>query len=214
LFWQRYLEPVESLGEVLFGLIMVLTFTLGAALTAGYESGLLLAAVGCNVAWGIIDAVLFVLSTRFERSRRHRLARAVRDAPDGEAALALIRAELDPGLATVTEPADRERLYQGVHDLIRRGSAEPVAFTREEWMAGLSVFVLVAATALPAALPFLVLPDDPQLALRVSNALLVALLFVVGFRWARFVDLAPWKAALLISSLGVALVVVAIALGG
>jgi hypothetical protein len=73
LFWQRHLEPVESLGEVLFGLIMALTFTLGAAVSAGYDRELILGAVGCNVAWGIIDGVLFMLSTRFER-RLHRLA--------------------------------------------------------------------------------------------------------------------------------------------
>ncbi len=57
----RTLEPAESLGEIVFGLIMVLTFTLGAAVAGGYERGLLLAAVGCNVAWGVIDAVLFVM---------------------------------------------------------------------------------------------------------------------------------------------------------
>ena len=31
-FVGRYLDPTESLGEVLFGLIMALTFTLGAGL--------------------------------------------------------------------------------------------------------------------------------------------------------------------------------------
>jgi VIT1/CCC1 family predicted Fe2+/Mn2+ transporter len=80
-------------------------------------------------------------------------------------------------------------------------------------MAGLAVFVLVAATAVPAALPFL-LVDDPHLALRLSNGLLVALLFAVGYRWARFVDLNPWVAGLTLTALGVILVAVAIALGG
>jgi hypothetical protein len=90
-FWRRHLEPVESLGEILFGLIMVLTFTLGASLAGGHERGLILAALGCNVAWGVIDGVLFVLSSRFERRRRDRLIRAVRQAPDADAALAAIR---------------------------------------------------------------------------------------------------------------------------
>src|SRR5262245_12014207 len=213
LFWQRYLEPVESLEEVLFGLIMVLTFTLGAALSAGFDRKFLLAAVGCNVAWGIIDGVLFMLSTRFERSRRHRIARAIRQARDENTALALIRDELEPLLGSVAQPPDRDRLYRGVNALIRRTPPLRTVLTHEDWMAGLSVFVLVAATSLPAALPFLVLPDA-QIALRASNALLIGLLFVVGFRWARFVDLGPWRAAFLISTLGVALVVVAIVLGG
>jgi VIT1/CCC1 family predicted Fe2+/Mn2+ transporter len=213
LFWERHLEPVESLGEILFGLIMVLTFTLGAALAGGHERGLILAAVGCNVAWGVIDGVLFVLSSRFERRRRDRLIRAVRRAPDEQTALAAIREELEPGLRAVTEPADRERLYRSVHALIENASVAQAVFAREDWMAGLAVFVLVAATALPAALPFFVV-RDPQLALRLSNGLLVGLLFVVGFRWARYVDLGPWRAGLTLSALGVLLVAVAIALGG
>src|SRR5262249_12865800 len=150
-----------------FGLIMALTFTLGAALSAGYDRRLLLAAVGCNVAWGIIDGVLFMLSTRFERSRRHRLARAIRQARDEDSAVALIRSELEPLLESVAQLADRDRLYRGVNALIRHSPAVRTAFTQEDWMAGLSVFVLVAATSLPAAIPFLVLPDA-QIALRAS----------------------------------------------
>jgi hypothetical protein len=54
-FVPRYLDPASRLGEVLFGLIMVLTMTLTAGLTVaeGTEGvrQLLLAAIGCNVAW-------------------------------------------------------------------------------------------------------------------------------------------------------------------
>ena len=56
-FLRRYLDAGERLGEVLFGLIMVLTFTLTAREVLGDEpeSGrhLLIAALGCNIAWGI-----------------------------------------------------------------------------------------------------------------------------------------------------------------
>lgn len=52
---KRVLDPMERLSEVLFGLIMVLTFTgsLGAA-TAGREEirTMLIGAIGCNLAWG------------------------------------------------------------------------------------------------------------------------------------------------------------------
>ena len=94
-----------SLGEILFGLIMVLTFTLGAgiAVRAGEGAGdareLLYAAIGCNIAWGIIDAVLYVMGQVFARSRRGRLLRAINAASDETAALAAIRAELEPVLS-------------------------------------------------------------------------------------------------------------------
>jgi hypothetical protein len=57
-FVLRYLDPASRLGEILFGLIMVLTVTLTAGLTvaegrAGVRQ-LLLAAIGCNFAWGLL----------------------------------------------------------------------------------------------------------------------------------------------------------------
>jgi hypothetical protein len=90
-FIRSALDPSDILGELLFGLIMVLTFTLGAAVAGGYETGLLLAATGCNVAWGVIDAVLVTMSGRYVRRRRGMLVRALREAPDEASALAAIR---------------------------------------------------------------------------------------------------------------------------
>ena len=75
-FFRRYLEPADRLNEILFGLVMVLTFTLTAGLTI--EDGpdaareLLIATVGCNIAWGIIDGAMYLMGTLLERSRRAR----------------------------------------------------------------------------------------------------------------------------------------------
>jgi hypothetical protein len=58
---KHLLDPTERLSEVLFGLIMVLTFTCSFSVaTAGRADvkNMLIAALGCNLAWGIIDAVL------------------------------------------------------------------------------------------------------------------------------------------------------------
>jgi len=55
----EHLSPGERLGELLFGLIIPLTFTLGAGIAVGdserASASLLYATLGCNVAWGIID---------------------------------------------------------------------------------------------------------------------------------------------------------------
>ena len=54
----------ERIAEVLFGLIMVLTFT-GSLSVAEAERAevrtMLVGALGCNLAWGIIDAVLYLM---------------------------------------------------------------------------------------------------------------------------------------------------------
>ena len=75
--WYRrfthHLDPAERIGEVLFGLIMVLTFTLAAwSRSAGdgdSSRALLLAALGCTSAWGIIDAALHLAGRLSERGR-------------------------------------------------------------------------------------------------------------------------------------------------
>jgi VIT1/CCC1 family predicted Fe2+/Mn2+ transporter len=68
----RVLDPVARTSEVLFGLIMALTFTgtLSAA-TAGREEirTLLLGMIGCNLAWGLVDAVMFLMQAVTERGR-------------------------------------------------------------------------------------------------------------------------------------------------
>ena len=69
----RILDPIDRISEVLFGLFMVLTFTgtLSVA-SAGREDvrTMLIAAIGCNTAWGFVDAMMYVLRTLVERSRR------------------------------------------------------------------------------------------------------------------------------------------------
>ncbi len=89
----RLLEPSERIAEVLFGLIMVLTFT-GSLSVA--EAGraeirtMLIAALGCNLAWGIIDGVLYLMGALAERGSALQTYRALRsaDPADGQQLLA------------------------------------------------------------------------------------------------------------------------------
>ena len=214
----RYLDPGETLAEVLFGLIMVLTFTIGADLLTTEEQldarGLIIAAAGCNVAWGIIDAVLFLLNMLFYRSQRARFYRSLRDATSDSEALAAIQKEFgleDEPLAV--DPADRARLYQSMLVLSSHAKPTHVGLKARDFVAAFAVFVLVSATAIPGLLPFLVF-DDWHVALSVSNVVLISLLFLVGYCWAHYTDARPLKVATIVWVMGVAMVLVAIVLGG
>ena len=83
---KRVLEPIDRISEVLFGLIMVLTFT-GSLSVA--ESGrsevrtMLIAALGCNLAWGFIDALFYLMGCLSERANNLRTWQAVRQAQHG-----------------------------------------------------------------------------------------------------------------------------------
>jgi hypothetical protein len=214
----RFLDPGETLAEVLFGLIMVLTFTIGADLLT--DKGqldthqLVVAAVGCNIAWGVIDAVLFLLDMLFYRSQRARFYRRLRHATNDAEALAALQEEFgleDEPLAI--EPDDRARLYQSMLVLSSRAKPARVGLKARDFVAAFAVFVLVSATAVPGVVPFLML-DDSYVALRVSNLVLISLLFLVGYWWAHYTDAHPFKVASIVLVLGMAMVLIAVILGG
>jgi hypothetical protein len=211
----RSLDPADTLGELIFGLIMVLTFTIGARLIYPEEStdGLLIAALGCNVAWGIIDAFLYLLSCVFERRRVASLHARLAAAGDRETHLQMLRDELKGPLLDLGDAGQRDAFHASIANAARANPPQPVRLTSQDLRGALMVFVLVAVTALPAALPFLFI-QDPLIALRTSNAILIGLLFLVGYRWGGHAGAPAWLAGLLIMSLGVAMVVIAIPLGG
>jgi VIT family protein len=214
----RHLDPGETLGEVMFGLIMVLSFTVGARLLAAEEgfdrTELVVGAVGCNVAWGVIDAVLFVLGTLFHRSRRARFYRALRSARNEAEAISIVQDEFgleDEPIAIRDE--DRTRLYVSILALSAHAAPARARLLRRDFASALAVFVLVSLTALPGIMPFLLLSDS-DLALRVSNSVLILLLFLVGYWWAHYTDSRPWRVGLTVMLLGLSMVLVAVALGG
>jgi VIT family protein len=213
-----HVDPGTRMGEILFGLIMTLTFTLGAGLMLQEEGRegarqLLVATVGCNLAWGLIDGVFYVLGQIFERGRLRRVGLTVHAATSDAQAHELIAGELDEMLAPVTDDAQRRALYGSI---IQRLKSEPPAPTRirsADIKGALASGWLVFACSFPAALPFIVI-DDPRLALRVSNAILLALLFVVGYRGAKLTTANPWITGTVFLAVGLVLVGSAIALGG
>ena len=69
---KRVLEPYDRISEVLFGLIMVLTITCAvSAAHAGQAEirTMLLSALGCNLAWGIIDGFFYLMACLAERGQ-------------------------------------------------------------------------------------------------------------------------------------------------
>jgi VIT1/CCC1 family predicted Fe2+/Mn2+ transporter len=215
--FRRYLEPADRLNEILFGLIMVLTFTLtaGIAIEDGPEARreLLAATLGCNVAWGIIDGAMFVMGALLERSRRVRTLASVQRARDEAAALAEIDRVLENTVFSVATDEERARLGRAVYGVARRLPPERTRMRVEDLCGAIASGLLVMVSTVPAVFPFLLI-DDARRALRVSNFLLVGLLFGVGYAWGREAHASPWRAGFVFLVAGLALVATAIALGG
>jgi hypothetical protein len=215
-FFAKYIEPSDVLGECMFGLIMVLTFTLGAgiALGEGEETvrTLLIAALGCNLAWGIIDGTMYVMNAMFNRGRTARIMAEAKRAGE-PAAFAMIARELDSRLAGLMTDDERSRLYRSILDVVLRTTILRTRIERDDIYGGLACATLVFLTALPAAVPFMLI-DNPQLALRVSNGILIAMLFGLGYQWARHTNASRLGTGLALMCTGLALVGAAMALGG
>ena len=215
----QHLDSGTRMGEILFGLIMTLTFTLGAGLVLEQEGregarALLVATIGCNIAWGLIDGVFYVLGRVFERGRRARLAKEVRAAVTPADAERRLADELDEPLATLADEPARRALYTAIaHRLAGEAAAPGTRVTRSDLMGGFWAGWLVFACSFPAAIPFF-LVDEPHVALRISNLLLLALLAIVGYRAGREAHARPWVSAATFVVAGLLLVIAAIALGG
>ena len=206
------------MGEILFGLIMTLTFTLAAGIVIEEEGrtgarAMLIGILGCNLAWGIIDGVLYVLGQVFERGRLRRIGFHLRQATSDAQARRMVADELDETLTSMTDESTRHSLYQSIVERARSAPQMVNRVRRADLLGGLAAGWLVFACSFPAVLPFLLL-DDPRMALRVSNAILLGLLFFVGWRWARHTLAKPWIAGVTFLLVGLLLVALAIPLGG
>jgi hypothetical protein len=211
---KRVLDPMDRVSEVLFGLIMVLTFTGSLSVaTAGHTEvrEMLVGALGCNLAWGVIDALLYLMSCLAEKGRGIAALHAVRAATDPREAQRVIAASLPPVVASILETEQLEAIRERLARL-----PEPPgrpSFQREDLLAGVGVFLLVVASTLPVAIPFL-LVSDPLPALRISNAIAVAMLFLCGYTAGRLTRYHPWGTGLGMVVLGSLLVAMTMALGG
>ena len=110
---KRVLEPAERISEVLFGLIMVLTFTGSLSVAeAGRDDVrlMLIGALGCNLAWGLIDGVLYLMACLANKGRNLKILRAVRQATAPHQAATLIAGGRgdDAGFPTYLQVVENE----------------------------------------------------------------------------------------------------------
>lgn len=213
-FGKRLLDPMERISEVLFGLIMVLTVTCSFSIAGAGQTEvrqMLIGALGCNLAWGAIDAVMYWMACFSARGQNILALRALRATHDSGEAHRIIADAMPPLLASVVSPAQFEEMRLKLNQLPE--PTERPRLTKDDWLAGVGVFLLVFTATLPVVVPFAVL-GEPARALRISNVIAIIMLLIAGYAWGRFAGHRPWRMALAIVVVGVAMVGLTIALGG
>lgn len=211
---KRVLEPHDRISEVLFGLIMVLTFTGSLSVAdAGRDDVrvMLIGALGCNIAWGIIDGVLYLMGCLAEKGQNLKTLRAIRNATDPQKAQRLVAGALPSLVAAILQPGELESMRQRLQAL-----PEPPERARlggEDWLGAVAVFFWVFVTTFPVAVPFIFM-QNAMLAMRVSNGIAVLMLLLAGVAYGRSVGRSPWGFGLGMVLLGGFLVALTMALGG
>ncbi|HQR72801.1 MAG TPA: hypothetical protein PLE54_19555 [Burkholderiaceae bacterium] len=208
------LNPVDRVSEVLFGLFMALTFVGAVSVTEAGRSDIrtmFMAALGCNLAWGLVDAVMYLVRTVTDRGRLITLIRSVQSAADAETGRRLIEGSLSKVLAGLVSKTEVEAIRNRVialNDVPDRPRLES-----NDYLAALAVFLLVVASTFPVVLPFVFI-QDVSTAKTLSRVIALAMLFVGGLALGRYAGYGGWKAGVLMAGLGTVVVVAVMALGG
>jgi len=211
---KRVLDPIDRVSEVLFGLIMVLTFTGSLSVAeAGRDDvrTMLIGALGCNVAWGIIDAMLYVMGCLAQKGQSLTTYLAVRKATDLQKAQRLIADALPPVVASILEPSELETMRRRLIQLPE--PPERARLSKDDWLGSIGVFLIVFVSTFPVVLPFIVM-RNVESALRVSDAIAIVMLFLTGHAFGSITGRRPWLVGIAMVVVGSILVGMTMALGG
>jgi VIT1/CCC1 family predicted Fe2+/Mn2+ transporter len=210
---ERLLDPIDRISEILFGLIMAVTIVGSLAVATAGRADVrtaMGAALGCNLAWGMVDGVMYLVRTLTERTRNRSLARRIAIA-EPAAAQRLIEQALPPHVTAIVGPEELEGMRRR---LLHVGAPDGAGLAREDYLAAFGIFLLVVLATFPVVLPFMVI-DDAVLAMNVSRAVTLAMLFAAGFALGRHAGHArPLASGALAAAFGALLIAAVKALGG
>ncbi|MDH7459803.1 VIT1/CCC1 transporter family protein [Chitinophagaceae bacterium 26-R-25] len=211
---RRLLNPVDRISEIIFGLIMALSFTCTISVV---ESGkadvkdILIGAIGCNLAWGLVDAIMFVLTGLAEQGRGRMILRYIRSTNAPEKAIEAISEALPPVVTGAMKTEDFDTIRKRLSDLPE--SDLRVRVSKADLKMATGVFLLVFLSTFPVAIPFKFI-DNIKTAMRVSNGIAIVLMFVGGWMLAGYSGYNKWRMGLFMVILGILLVAITILLGG
>ncbi len=211
---RRLLSPIERTSEVWFGLIMVLTLTCSLSVAqSGHADvrAMLINALGCNLAWGIIDGFMYLAAAFSEHGQGIGLRRDLRAATSDDKRREIFERVLPSRMSEAMTPEDRAHLAAGINRLPDLPNSPWL--TREDWLGAIAVFLLVFLSTFPVVLPF-VFFSDPLQAMRVSNGIAIALLFVTGYKFGHYSGYRPWLMGGAVVVFAGVLVAITMRLGG
>lgn len=219
-FWKKrlqewtVLDKPARIAEVLFGLIMVLTFTgtISVSNTGKQELGeLLWAALGCNFAWGLVDGIMYLMDKIIDHSRVVNQIKRIRQLGNNFESRSVFKENIPPLIVHLMEDKEIDHLNDKLRDLPELSVKQTLIF--KDFLIAGQIFLLVFLITLPVAMPFLFI-HNVAAAMRISNGIALLLLFIGGYSLAKYSGLKPIITALAYMAIGVLLVGMTMVLGG
>ena len=210
----RLMSPIERVAEILFGLIMALSFTCAISVAETDRIGvkqMLFGAIGCNIAWGVIDAIMYLMIEISQRGRNIAIMNYVKNTRDEEKSREFIAETLSPEMAAVMGKQGLENIRQAIVQAAPKIMGSRI--TGRDLKIALGIFLLVLLSTFPVAIPFALI-HDVRVALRISNGIAIILLFIGGWTLARYSSYNKFRTGLYLALLGIGMVFLTISLGG
>jgi len=207
------LDPVYRASEVIFGLLMAMSFigSISVATDGRQEvRTLLIAALGCNLAWGLVDAVMHLVGINTQKRRERLLFEQLR-AGDAGTGRALLAGELSGPLSAGIGADGLEQLRQRIVVLPPAKTGRGIG--GRDLLDALVVFLLVVLSTFPVVVPFMLIEDTGR-ALLWSRLVALATLFVAGGTLARYSGGNILLHGLSMAAIGAVLMAAIMALGG
>ncbi|MFN8257058.1 MAG: hypothetical protein U0W24_15290 [Bacteroidales bacterium] len=204
----------ERISEILTGIIMTLTFTCAFSVLKSDTTtvtDMLKGAFCSTIAWGLIDAEMYLFMTLINKEHKFTFLNYVRKSKDIEKVHKVIVDYIPPVIAGFMQPVEIEGIRKKIMNLPEPPSKHRLKYKDYRKAAG--IFFLIFFSTLPIAIPF-VLFDDIQVALRISNLIAILMLFACGWVLGKYAGRNQFTMGILTCLVGIMLVFITIVLGG
>ena len=129
-------------------------------------------------------------------------------------AFSAISGQLDPLLESATSTEERARICRAMLPVMSRIELPEAGIIKDDVYGMGAIFWIDLASVIPAVIPFLIFLPSRASLFGFRMRLLIASLFAAGFMWGKFTGFNRYLAGCCAMLIGLALVGVAIALGG
>ncbi len=224
---RKYLSPSDRLTEIIATIIMTMTIIIAIQFGIGISNYsvrlIFVATLGCNIAWGLVDAVNYIFSEVFERGQHLHFIKVIKEMKNEEEAVTFIgkkiETKLDSAILDQIQPEERVEISKRVFQHLSKSTSttmkpKPVHIVQDDIYGAVSVFILVIIVCMILLLPFLFLPNNLVLGYRITQIISLILFFLVGYRLALVTNRPKVRTGLIFVVLGTIIIIIVIFMGG